>query len=464
MPDSVGYLKARELLHEQYGQSYHIATAFVGKIVNGPTIANEDGKALQKFSILLTSCLNTLNEIGYASRLENPEGFQRIMERLPFRLKQQWREIAVSITVKEKRDPTLRDMQQFVEARSRVANHPIYGKLTESKPPNSVNQPQKRYYGKPSSFVAEARQESISQNPTQNRKQVKCPSCEKDHWLSQCPDFKKASIAERKEIIKNKNLCRNCLVPGHYVFKCSKGSFCRIEVCDKKHSTFLHKREERAKSKEKENEQTSENAAHAQSKPSNGYVQTFKSSPSAGTAIGPPIVPVHVRAKGHISSVRTYAFLDPGSNTSFCTNKILKQLNIKGEKTTLSLTTLHGKNKPVNCFLVDLEVLDLSGKICFDLPSVYSRPSLPVFTSAVAKQQDTDKWSHLEGVYVRNIDAEIGLLIGNDCPVALQPSEVRQSQDGGPYAARTMFCWVINGPLGREAEGENVRTANLIHS
>ena len=171
---------------------------------------------------------------------------------------------------------------------------------------------------------------------------------------------------------------------------------------------------------------------------------------------------MQVRAKGRSYSVQTNAFLDPGSNTSFCTDSLLRKLHVKGKKSTLSLTTLHGKGQPIECAQVHLEVLDLEGETCVNLPSVYSRPSLPVSKNAIGQQQDVEKWSHLEGVKVRTIDAEIGLLIGNDCPAALQPREVKQSHDGGPYATRTVFGWVINGPLGRD-EG-NLATANFIDS
>ena len=57
----------------------------------------------------------------------------------------------------------------------------------------------------------------------------------------------------------------------------------------------------------------------------------------------------------------------------------------------------------------------------------------------------------------------VALLIGNDNPSLLEPLEVRRSQDGGPYAVRTMLGWVINGPLGH-AESTHTHKANLIRS
>ena len=49
---------------------------------------------------------------------------------------------------------------------------------------------------------------------------------------------------------------------------------------------------------------------------------------------------------------------------------------------------------------------------------------------------------------MRDVEAEIGLLIPSDVPQILDPLEVRHCQDGGPYASRTIVDWVVNGPLG----------------
>ncbi len=56
-PDE-GYIEARTLLKKQYGQNYRIATAYAEKLTKGPVIKREDGAALQRFSVQLTSCMN----------------------------------------------------------------------------------------------------------------------------------------------------------------------------------------------------------------------------------------------------------------------------------------------------------------------------------------------------------------------------------------------------------------------
>ena len=294
--------------------------------------------------------------------------------------------------------------------------------------------------------------------------QPKCPSCLKNHWLSQCDDFKKLRIYDRHKFVRNKNLCLNCSTPGHFVQDCPKKSFCRIQGCSEKHSSFLHSERGREQKEAQRSPNSKEDKGHEAAAPmKNGYIQgdVFQAS-NDSSVVGLAIVPVKVRVKGQEANVLTYAFLDVGSNASFCTEDLLKKLNVTGEKANLSLTTLQNKNEPIKCSLVNLEVSDLRESATVELPMVYSRPSLPVSTDTISTQEDLNRWLYLKGIEIPSINAEIGLLIGSDAPRVLQPIEVRQSKHGGPYATRTIFGWTLNGPLGRKQP--KIPVANFVET
>ena len=42
---------------------------------------------------------------------------------------------------------------------------------------------------------------------------------------------------------------------------------------------------------------------------------------------------------------------------------------------------------------------------------------------------------------------EVSLLIGANCVRALEPREVISSQNGGPYALKTLLGWSVVGPM-----------------
>jgi hypothetical protein len=101
MKGEEGYAEARRLLKRRYGQDYKIAASYVDCVTTGPMIKSENAAALQRFSILLTSCKNMLKTIGYSSKLDNPDSLRKIIERLPYVTRKNWRDVVDKITEKE---------------------------------------------------------------------------------------------------------------------------------------------------------------------------------------------------------------------------------------------------------------------------------------------------------------------------------------------------------------------------
>ena len=128
-----------------------------------------------------------------------------------------------------------------------MTNHPIFGKL-QGKPSRSSNLKYNDRSKKDArSFAVEGQlKPPYPPSSTPEKKVFKCPSCNKNHWLSQCSDFKELRLRDRLKFVHAKKLCLNCLVSGHFVQDCPKRSFCRVERCTKKHSTFLHEKERSA--------------------------------------------------------------------------------------------------------------------------------------------------------------------------------------------------------------------------
>ena len=72
------------------------------------------------------------------------------------------------------------------------------------------------------------------------------------------------------------------------------------------------------------------------------------------------ILLVKVRRKGSENAITTYAFLNNGSSTTFCTEALTRQFGINGLKTKISLTTLEKKDSLIDSYLLqNLEVNDL---------------------------------------------------------------------------------------------------------
>lgn len=73
------------------------------------------------------------------------------------------------------------------------------------------------------------------------------------------------------------------------------------------------------------------------------------------------IVPVQIKSSKGSKTILTYAFPDPGSTATFCTENLMRKLNVTGRKTKVILQTM-SQNKPVNSYeITGLQVGDLDG-------------------------------------------------------------------------------------------------------
>ena len=78
----------------------------------------------------------------------------------------------------------------------------------------------------------------------------------------------------------------------------------------------------------------------------NNNVKKELSSPSHTGAGTPtyqalPIVPVRLKAKASDKFIETYAFLDTGSTATFCSDRVVKLLNVEGKRTKIDLVTMN---------------------------------------------------------------------------------------------------------------------------
>ncbi|XP_068237239.1 uncharacterized protein [Palaemon carinicauda] len=112
----------------------------------------------------------------------------------------------------------------------------------------------------------------------------------------------------------------------------------------------------------------------------------------------------------------------------------------------VNVETINGVGK-VACSLVSgLSVLDYEGKTCITLPPVLSAPRIPIDECDVVRSRDLERWPHLREIYIPEVEAEVGLLIGNNAPHLLEPREVINSTRlHEPHAIRTLLGWVVCG-------------------
>lgn len=145
--------------------------------------------------------------------------------------------------------------------------------------------------------------------------------------------------------------------------------------------------------------------------------------------------------------LQTYAFLDHGRSSTFCTESLMRRLNVTGQKVSILLRTMNQEKPVTSHHISGLEVSSLDKNDFIQLSNVFTHKTMPVSKLNIPRKEDLTQWPYLKDVKIHEIDAGIDLLIGINASKVLEPWEVVNSQGDGPYAVRTLLGWVIYGPL-----------------
>jgi hypothetical protein len=427
LPSKQGYLKARRLLKERFGDNFVIAELWVDRLTEGGPRAD-----LREFADDLRTCYESLQALGAFEELKSQASLAAIVKKLPTYLQNRWRDVVYELRRAEGRRPDLWDVVLFVEKAADVAADPVYGQ------PSGRNAKTERSHQK-SSYAASA--------------VLECPIClQEGHEVAECAGYLRQEPNERLQLAVQRQLCFVCLQPGHITRNCGRKEKCGASGCGQMHAALLHEADwrkfrEGGRGKRKD---SPKEASSGESSTRKNDSHVAATSYIDGTKVALPLLPVVVTSPESGISVRTYALLDSGSNVTMCSDELLKALHVEGRPETMTLTTLEKSKSQSIARVVRLTVtsLDGEGEVC--LPKVLSRRDLHLTRSSLVTKEEVAQWPHLRDLPLQHAPIDnVTLLVGQDCPEALAPLTTVAGQPGEPYAIRTRLGWTVNGPVSR---------------
>ena len=89
-----GYEHAKKSLKKKYGNKYKIGMAYIEKAMSWPPIKSEDSSAPESFSVFLTGCCNTMEDIDYMKGMDHPKTLKAVVSKLPYKLREKWGGVA----------------------------------------------------------------------------------------------------------------------------------------------------------------------------------------------------------------------------------------------------------------------------------------------------------------------------------------------------------------------------------
>ena len=466
MDPEAGYTEARRLLQKEYGDPYKISTAYLNKIIHWPPVRYDDNQALKRLSIFLTKCNIAMKSISYMRVLDHAPNMQSVVSKLPANLQAKWRDQVLKKKRREDGVACFSDLAEFVEYASESANDPVFGKeaLSKSKedvkpkerePPSKGKKPPKKpekpWRPKENSFVttplgAVKPPAVYGAGPPSNYGRPPCHLCSLNHDLDDCDVFNKKTPEFKRVFLRERNMCFGCYGTSHISRNCPNRRKCRY--CGQLHPSALHISGFQIPPRDNSRHENDKAVANACTNLQSSSCNTTKPEESV---VLHAILPVRVKKKGSKETITTYAFYDNGSSGCFLTESLREKIGADGEKTQLQLGTMHGQSLITTTVVSDLVVADMEGKNPVELPQSYTSFEIPVTERQIPTPEAVKRWEHLHSVaekipeFIPNL--EIGLLIGSNCPTAMEPLEVVPSGDKGPYAMRLRHGWTLSGPL-----------------
>lgn len=355
--------------------------------------------------------------------LDMPTNMRAIMTKLPFKYREKWRTKAHEVLERYNRRACFKDLVAFIERQVKIISDPLFGDIqdTASGSPalKSVNKFKSHSkFGKVrgSSFattvtVVDAAKATGRSNPvslkqdSKERVKDECVCCSQFHRLEECPKLKGKKHKDKIDFLKEKGMCFGCLCSGHRSKDCDRRLTCKD--CGQNHPTVLHI---------SGRPRTSTGSEHSK--------ETANVKPPASETCGHTgagredsilsIVPVQVKSSMGNKVIQTYAFLDPGSTATFCSEHLMQRLNITGRKTSFLLRTMGQQRVVSSSALNGLEVAGLGSNSFYSLPEVLTQNKMPVTTSNIVTQEELQKWPYLSDVQIPCIHANVDLLIGTN--------------------------------------------------
>ncbi len=125
-----GYMKARRILSERFGDHYQISRTWLAKVRDGAPIKSGNGDALQDLADDLENCQITLEATGRLSQLNHEDSLVRIIERCPMYERSRWQSRVQDLRAYG-RDPTVEDIRRLIRVAAKEKCDPVFGAIMD---------------------------------------------------------------------------------------------------------------------------------------------------------------------------------------------------------------------------------------------------------------------------------------------------------------------------------------------
>ena len=419
------YSIAMKLLHERYENKRCIVQAHLKAIWTQPSMRSESAVGLRKILETTNEHLRALAELGEPIDSWDSLLIFWIIERLDSESRKQW-QLANPGTHLLKWE----DLAKFLDTRSRALEL------------GAVKEPTQN----PTSAKGQSNQKPIQSYTIVS---VCGDTCQENHKLSSCPLFHKMSAIDRQKYARQKQVCFNCLHPGHNVGTCTSKFSCR--ECKLKHHSLLHR--------DKPSTVSTQKFVSKKSAQSNlGTASTSDVKPNCNETQGNPIAEgfcakatntsnvllstALVKIQDHSGkNIQMRALLDSGSQASFITESNAKALMLKVIRTQTPISPLGAAKAQKTLGILPTRINQAIDTSLHIIPKITN--ILPVKPIDISQLKYVKTLPLADPTF--NVPGKIDILLGADVleDIFLE----NRIKDNGVVIRESLLGWVVSGPV-----------------
>ena len=184
-PSYMGYSHAQQLLRKRCGDPHIILSTYRKEVRNWPKLKFGDTKGFRRFYNFLVKCEGVAKEQLW-NAVNTPDILCMLVSKLPNGLIDRWNRTAYNIRERQECEPSLSDLNEFVDQETTLVNDSIFSRETlECYSEMSEKPSDKRYRGVKSLEI--------------ETKIGDCQFCSARHDIEECDEFKKPPVNERSK-------------------------------------------------------------------------------------------------------------------------------------------------------------------------------------------------------------------------------------------------------------------------
>lgn len=286
----------------------------------------------------------------------------------------------------------------------------------------------------------------IKQRQQQSRRQLDRLA---PRWAPKCSTFVNKAPKEKLNIVKQNNLCTNCLSSKHHIKSCKSESTCRL--CNSRHHTQLHIHSSdnviykinKNIGQEVRKTHNIDNSPVINSQTNTTFCG-IGSNTSKNILFAIAIIEIQNKSK-HFQKVRV--LLHSGSQANYITQKWIRKLNLNASNCSVLIESLGGITQISSQGVVTctLKPLGNASPIFIIIAIVLSK----ICTYQPSTNIDFKNWSHIKNLKLAATHfykpGSINLLLGTKIFSRILQNGRIAVQSNQPIAFNTQFGWILMG-------------------